>query len=260
MAASLVGLSLLLAVPSARAQESSDTGGNAPWRPTRQTKSSVTSDAPAKATITYHKEPDAPPPMTLQQAAYQQGPLSLQGSGAGGVTGPYTTATTDEASNLITLVPPGFERVFGRLESESSFNERVRQATRDRDLKDRTNFPPEPIVSKEAYKSRTFTAHNVIVEPNFVPHGPLLFEQKNFERGGWDLGILSPVASAGKFYCDFVTLPYHLASQIGRGIETSAGKCLPGDPVPFLLYPPEINVTAGFVQTAAVIGLIAIFP
>jgi hypothetical protein len=262
MAASLLGLGLLLAAQSAGAQEVGDTGGKAPWRPARQTKASPMSDAPAapaKATITYHKEPDAPPPMTLQQAAFQQGSYSQSTGGNTGVTGPYST-TTDETSTIITLVPPGFERVFGRLESEASFNERVRQANRSKVPIDRTNFPPEPIVSKEPYKPRTFVAHNLIVEPNFVPHGHLLFEQKNLERGGWDLGILSPVASAGKFYCDFVTLPYQLASQIGRGIETSAGKCLPGDPTPFLLYPPEMHVTAGFVQTAAVIGLIAIFP
>jgi hypothetical protein len=35
---------------------------------------------------------------------------------------------------------------------------------------------------------------------------------------------------------------------------------LPGDPVPLLLYPPEINLTAGIVETATIVGLIAIFP
>jgi hypothetical protein len=259
MAASLLGLGLLLAANTAQAQQQSDESDSAPRRPTRQTlKAASTKDAqasPAKATISYHKEPEAPPPLTLQQAAYQI--TSSQSSGSGsGVTGPYST-TTDESSGLVI---PGFDRVFGRLESEASLNERIRQRARDQDAKDRTIFPVEPVVSKDSYKPRTFVAHALLVEPNYVPHGHLWFEQKNFERAGWDLGILSPIASAGKFYCDFVMLPYQLVNQMGRGIETSAGKCLPGDPTPLLLYPPEVSMTASFGETAAIIGLIAIFP
>jgi hypothetical protein len=259
MAASLLGLGLLLAANTAQAQQT-DEGDNNPRRPTRQTlKAASTKEgqtSPAKATISYHKEPEAPPSMTLQQAAYQIS-SSSQPLGSGlGVTGPYST-TTDDSSGLVL---PGFDRVFGRLESEASLNERIRQRARDQDAKDRTIFPPEPVVSKDPYKPRTFVAHALVVEPTFVPHGHLFFEQKNFERGGWDLGILSPVASAGKFYCDFVMLPYQLVNQIGRGIETSAGKCLPGDPTPLLLYPPEVSMTASFGETAAIIGLIAIFP
>jgi hypothetical protein len=259
MAASLLGLGLLLAANTAGAQQT-DESSDAPRRPTRQSLKSASAkeaqDSPAKATISYHKEPEAPPPKTLQQAAYQlTSPSQSLGTGSG-VSGPYST-TTDDSSGLVI---PGFDRVFGRLESEANLNERIRQRARDGDAKDRTIFPLEPIVSKDPYKPRTFVAHALIVEPNFVPHGHLFFEQKNFERGGWDLGILSPFASAGKFYCDFVMLPYQLANQIGRGIETSAGKCLPGDPVPLLLYPPEINMTASLAETAAIIGLIAIFP
>jgi len=259
MAASLLGLGLLLAANTGQAQQT-DESDNAPRRPTRQTlKAASTKDAqatPAKATISYHKEPEAPPPLTLQQAAYQITSSQSSGAAGSGVTGPYST-TTDESSGLVI---PGFDRVFGRLESEASLNERIRQRARDQDAKDRTIFPVEPVVSKDSYKPRTFVAHALLVEPNYVPHGHLWFEQKNFERAGWDLGILSPIASAGKFYCDFVMLPYQLVNQMGRGIETSAGKCLPGDPTPLLLYPPEISMTASLGETAAIIGLIAVFP
>jgi hypothetical protein len=262
MAASLWGLGLLLAGTVAQAQQSTppEGGPRSTWKPADQVwKSDLPGEAPTspspKKTISYHKEPGAAAPTAVQPAAFQNRIPPPSGQG---MTGPY--ASTAGESDLITLVPPGFERVFGRLESEASFNERIRQAARNRDFKDRTVFPEQPIISTEPFRPRSFPPHQEIVEPNFVAHDLLLFEQKNFERHGWDLGILSPIASASKFYCDFVTLPYHLASQIGRGPDASAGKCLPGDPVPLLLYPPEINLTAGIVETATIVGLIAIFP
>ena len=62
-------------------------------------------------------------------------------------------------------------------------------------------------------------------------------EQRNFERYGWDLGVLQPVLSTGLFYADFVTLPLHWLADPFRCYDCNAGLCLPGDPVPLLWYP-----------------------
>jgi hypothetical protein len=88
----------------------------------------------------------------------------------------------------------------------------------------------------------------------------LYFEQPNIERGLWDFGVFAPVLSVGKFYWDIATLPYHWGTRPGQHYDTSAGKCLPGDPIPFYLYPPELSLTGVAAQAAAVTGAFFIFP
>ncbi len=89
----------------------------------------------------------------------------------------------------------------------------------------------------------------------------LLFEQPNFERGGWDLGILTPVANLGAYYYDLALLPYHaLDEALSTKIDCSAGKCLPGDPTPFYLYPEEFSVTGLVGEASVVTGLFFLFP
>jgi hypothetical protein len=159
----------------------------------------------------------------------------------------------------VQLEPPGPQRLF-QLESEAQLRERMRQEARERTPPDRITFPEEPIVSREVYRGRQWPPSNVVVEPNYVCHGRLLFEQRNAERYGWDLGPLHPFFSAGVFVADTITLPYHLGSYPCRKYECSAGLCLPGDPVPFLIYPPELTLTGLVAQAAVVGGLMAVFP
>jgi hypothetical protein len=71
----------------------------------------------------------------------------------------------------------------------------------------------------------------------------LFFEQLNFERYGWDLGPVTPFLSAGKFYFDLAALPFCVAMDPCRCCECGTGYCLPGDPVPLLLYLPECRWT-----------------
>ncbi len=98
------------------------------------------------------------------------------------------------------------------------------------------------------------------MEPNYVWYKRPLFEQKNFERYGWDLQELSPVLSAGAFFMDVALLPYHVGTDPLRCGEANAGYCLPGDPVPLMLYPPEISVTGAFAEAGTIVALLAIFP
>ncbi len=189
------------------------------------------------------------PAASLQRARFQQG--------AGG--GLYGEESGNEIQ--IQLEPPGLERI-GRIDTEAELKERIRQETKQRNPMERVTFPDEPVLSRETYFGRgaAWPHRTELVAPNYVCYGRLLFQQTNMERYGWDLGILSPAISAAEFFFDVASLPYHVATAPWRCYESSAGYCLPGDPVPLLLYPPELSVTGTIGEAAALLGVLAIFP
>jgi hypothetical protein len=154
---------------------------------------------------------------------------------------------------------PGPERIFRR-QSENDFFQRIREETRLRPGTARVVFPESPPLSTEAFQRRNFPHLVRGVEPGYVCHGRLLFEQPNFERGGWDLGVLTPVANLGAYYYDLALLPYHLWTRPFEQTDCSAGKCLPGDPTPFYLYPEEFSVTGLVGEASVVTGLFFLFP
>jgi hypothetical protein len=163
------------------------------------------------------------------------------------------------AEQTIQLEPPGPDRLF-RLESENAHQERWRQELKDTRPFDRQIYPDEPILTREAYFGRNWQPRTLYVEPNYLCYWRLQFEQKNFERYGWDLGPLSTALSPLLFYADIVTLPYHAFTDPFRCCECNAGYCLPGDPVPLLLYPPQLSETGTLAETASILALLAIFP
>jgi hypothetical protein len=110
------------------------------------------------------------------------------------------------------------------------------------------------------FVGRSFEPHLRSVEPNFVCHHRLYFEEKNAERQGWELGPLQPITSTLYFLKDYFSLPYNFATRPCQRWECSAGKCLPGDATPYLLYPVEFSVTGAMFQAGTVVGLAAIFP
>jgi len=178
--------------------------------------------------------------------------------GLGGMAG--NAEFQQEASNLsVPLEPPGPERLF-RLESERSWMQRVEQQHLQGPEHDRVEFPEEPAVSTDRYQPRSFPRATELVEPNYVCYKRLYFNQINSERYGWDLGIIHPIVSAGIFYWDLIMLPYHCGTEPFRKYECSAGYCLPGDPVPLLLYPPEFSVTGTVLEAGTIVSLFAIFP
>jgi hypothetical protein len=152
---------------------------------------------------------------------------------------------------------PGLE-VLTRVESEAALFERWRQeALRS---KERIIFPAEPPITKAPFEIRHWPAGQMGVEPYYVVHGRLLFEQKDFERGIWDLGVLTPAVCLGKFWWDAALLPYHLGTRPCEQYDTSAGKCLPGDPTPLYLYPEELSLTGLIAEAGAITSLFFIFP
>jgi hypothetical protein len=165
----------------------------------------------------------------------------------------------DTSEYLFDLELPSEQRVFGRLESEESLDKRI--IAQEKSVgKPAPTFPRYDPLTRDRYFGRKWPQQALLVEPTYAYSGRLYFEQPNVERYGWDLGPLAPVLEGAWFLKDVVTLPYHIAKDPFRRYEASAGYCLPGDPVPFLLYPPELSVAGAVAETGTILTLVAIFP
>jgi hypothetical protein len=160
----------------------------------------------------------------------------------------------------VTTELPGPERLFRR-QSEKDFFERIREDYLAKGPGGgRVIFPEEPPLTTEPFRRPQFPRLVEGVEPAYVCHGRLLFEQPNFERQGWNLGILTPVCNLGIYYYDLALLPYHAWTRPVQRMDCSAGKCLPGDPTPLYLYHEEFSVSGLAAQAAVVTGLFFLFP
>jgi hypothetical protein len=199
---------------------------------------------------TEHNHLSLPAPPDVQPVFLQQ-PVGL---------GDMNPPGEDNLGYQIQLEPPGTQRLF-RLESEAGWQERVRQEARGRKpMEHRVVFPDEPILSRDTYAGRQWPLQDRFAEPNYVCYGRLYFEQINLERYGWDLGFVSPFVSGTAFFWDVATMPYHAWTDPCRCYECSAGYCLPGDPIPFLLYPPGASLTGALAEGGVAVALFAIFP
>jgi hypothetical protein len=126
-------------------------------------------------------------------------------------------------------------------------------------------FPGLPVISPPGvtYQAKTlaYEPRRLVIEPGYVVHRRLHFEQKNAERIGWDFGALHPFVSALRFYKDVLVWPASLASGCAYGFwDTSAGKCLPGSPSPLYLYPPGLTVGGTLAGGAIITGAAFLFP
>ena len=163
----------------------------------------------------------------------------------------------------IQLDPPGSERLF-RLESEDSLRERMGQEKKSVDQLERLVFPSDVVLSTKKYdyqwRNNNWARHDRKVEPYYLTYDRLFFHEINSERYGWDLGAVQPFVSTLTFFFDFVTLPYHMATHPFRRYDSSSGYCLPGDPVPYMWYPPNVSVTGTVSELLTIALLIAVFP
>ncbi|MEY4612200.1 MAG: hypothetical protein RL179_173 [Planctomycetota bacterium] len=163
----------------------------------------------------------------------------------------------------IQLDPPGAERLF-RLESEDSLRERMGQEKKSVDQLERLVFPSDVVLSTKKYdyqwRNRNWARHDRKVEPFYLTYDRLFFHEINSERYGWDLGAVQPFVSTLTFFYDFVTLPYHMATDPFRRYDSSSGYCLPGDPVPYMWYPPNVSVTGTVSELLTIALLVAVFP
>jgi hypothetical protein len=145
-------------------------------------------------------------------------------------------APQDGAPFELRLDVPGPEVLF-RLESEEDLRRRIRQEKNGK----RVEFPDSRIVlTKNPFTGRhDWPLMEETVEPYYTVYRRLYFEQMNAERYGWDFGFWHPLIATVTFYWDFATLPFQFVAEPCRRYEYNSGLCLPGDPVPLLLYPPH---------------------
>ena len=154
---------------------------------------------------------------------------------------------------------PGPQRLFMR-DSESQFFDRIAQDMKKQRGGARAVFPDPVVLSKEPFRPRNFPHMVELVEPGYVCHGRLYFEQPNFERAGYDFGVLQPAMCLGVFYYDAFMFPYHYCTDLNNRMECTAGKCLPGDQSPLLFPRERFSVTGLVGQSGVMIGLGFLIP
>lgn len=146
-----------------------------------------------------------------------------------------------------------------RLEGEQDLMARE-NAERDKKKLERIVFPAHAPNSLTPFMARALSPMQAVMEPNYVCYGRLLFEDKNSERYGWSMGPLQPMTDVLTFLGNASNLPYNFWSFPGLWYDSSAGLCLPGDPVPYYLYPPGFSVSGFVGQALVTVALYAIFP
>jgi hypothetical protein len=208
--------------------------------------------APVQPTYYYKKDSN----WAVRQAAYQA-PTVMQ------PTAPETTLPKSATNTT----PPQIGEI--PVQNEASLQQAiVREVVEGHQSTIFRNFPgnnPKDVndvyepMSKTPYAARSYPPSVELAEPNFVVYDRLYFEEKNTERYGWDFGVMQPIVSVATFYADFLTFPYHFGTRPCQRYETNAGYCLPGDPVPYLIYPIEFSVTGGLLEAGVAVGLPYIF-
>lgn len=157
---------------------------------------------------------------------------------------------------------PNAAEVF-RFDDDRELNRRI-LTDLGRPLEEAVRVPPAKLVAADVtYKPKTsdYPPTQILLEPNYVVHRRLYYEERNAERYGWDAGLIQPLISTGYFYKDVLMAPHNLvAGGLRERYQTSAGKCLPGDPVPYNLYPPGFTPGGLVVGGGIITGLAFIFP
>ncbi len=172
--------------------------------------------------------------------------------------GRKTAGQEEDIDFAIRTEMPDPGELYQRL-SEAQLMERIRQDARKRPGSQRVYFPTEPVIGKGPYEGRHFHPMVETVEPAFVCHKRLLFEQPNFERYVWDLGAIQPPVQLLVFYYDMVMLPYHLWDRPCEDFDCSPGKCLPGDSTPLYLWRERFSLSGLAAEAATFWGGAFIF-
>jgi hypothetical protein len=215
--------------------------------------------APPSAAPRYTLWPASPPTFTTTALQKDnQAPMPGQPLPRFGMRSPEEWE--QPAPYTIQLEPPSIYRVAVSVESDAQLQERIRQENRERKTPERIVFPNDPIISLDTYQGRKWYPMRLEVAPYYVCHGRLFFQQINAERYGWDFGVFAPLVSGLGFLYDFVMLPYHIGTEPCRVFDYNTGYCLPGDPVPLLLYPWEISATGFVAEVGTILTLVAVFP
>jgi hypothetical protein len=123
--------------------------------------------------------------------------------------------------------------------------------------------PSDPLVpagTRYVAKTASYPGGQALLEPGYVIHRRLYFEELNSERHGWEVGIAQPALSTLLFWKDTVLWPAKLASNCLERYDASAGKCPPGSPVPYYYYPEQVDLFGLAVGAGAIVGVAAVLP
>ncbi len=188
----------------------------------------------------------------------KRSPDFAQNSGKGGTDA--NLIDDDFSSYGVKLEPPGFEQLFGKLDSDHALGERIRQEAKNRGSVEPIAFPDPPALTNLKFASRKLPHMGIYAEPYFVVHHRLYFEDLNSERYAWDLGFIQPIVSTAYFFKDVMLFPFHFGAHPHTRFDSSAGKCLPGDPVPYILYPEEITGSGILLEAGTVVAIAMMLP
>jgi hypothetical protein len=209
----------------------------------------------------------SPSPFRVTQTSQLVPVAAAQGK----VAPPQRGGTESGTSRFIRTELPGPQLLFTR-QSEAQFYDRMRQEAKEIGWPEAL-FPEEIPLSKKKITVQSYpridpASHaearvgqlTLEVEPSYVCHRRLLFEQPNFERIGYDFGILQPGLHLTTFYYDLAMSPYHFWSNLSNRGECNIGKCYPGDPAPFTVPIERFSVTGVIGEMGFIIGGLYLFP
>lgn len=117
----------------------------------------------------------------------------------------------------------------------------------------------EPIVvGSEPFQP--WNAYGQLVLSSDFCHQPLYFEDANLERYGRSHGVFQPFISAAKFYGSVPALPYKMVTQPPRVCLRDDSRWPAGGMAPHQRSLPPVDVKAGVVEAAVIVGLILLIP
>lgn len=249
----LLGSTGLAQVPPIPVPPTGSTGAPTTWEPY-----SSTLPIPKPENTQYRMQPITPnlpnatrPNSIGSRVVTYQKPAGQEEPNANGDSKKVAPAATDSTPNRADVF---------RLSSESELESRIlEQLPENKEL----GFPKLPDVTRPGSVIGPRLGSNpltVALEPGYVTHRRLYFEELNSERYGWNLGMVQPLVSTVHFYKDVLLWPSRLTSNVWERYDTNAGKCLPGSPVPYYLYPPELTIHGGFWGAVTFVGMGFILP
>lgn len=199
---------------------------------------------------------DTPGTKPLATEAKPQDPKGMLAPQGKGPSGPAPALPTAPGA-----LPNKYE-VF-RLDSDTELNRRILKDL-GRKPEEAVRVPPAKLTKDDVVyqpKTLSYPPSQVLLEPNYIVHRRLYFEEPNSERYGWDAGVAQPLFSTLYFYRDTLLWPHNLAAGgCKERYDTSRGKCLPGDPVPYYLYPPGFTIGGSVAEAVVITGIGFIFP
>jgi hypothetical protein len=224
-------------------------------------------------TVYYKKDsnsavkPSAAAELTRPVAAQQpmpmdQPPMKTEAEAVG------TTAKEPLSPKNETLFRLDSEQDFAKHINEERLVENQRRAKlpentkEDRKALDMLDFPGHKLVvgGEGPFPGRFFGPHESVIEPNFVLYRRLYYEDVNTERYGWTIGPLQPLASMYQFFGQVQWAPYKFFMFPCMRHDTGAGQCLPGDPVPNIIYPPGLSIPGAAAQAGVTAAMYFIIP